>query len=85
MLRPKRDARDFSEEIEAHIQLEVERLREQGLSEEQALTAAHQMFGSKRRARETFYESGRALWWGHFWQDVRFGVRMLRKAPAFYE
>jgi putative ABC transport system permease protein len=83
MFRRKRPTQDFSDEMEAHIQLEIERLREQGLSDEAARGTAHKMFGSKRRARETFYESGRALSWDHFWQDARFGVRMLRKSPGF--
>jgi hypothetical protein len=36
MFGRKRKASDFGAEIEAHIQLEAERLREQGLSEEEA-------------------------------------------------
>ena len=34
MFRRKRNASDFSAEIEAHIELETERLQEQGLSDE---------------------------------------------------
>ena len=40
MFRRKRKATDFSAEVEAHIQLETERLREQGLGENEARTAA---------------------------------------------
>jgi hypothetical protein len=36
MFRRNRKTSDFSAEIEAHIQLEIERLREQGLSEKDA-------------------------------------------------
>ena len=83
MFRRKRKAGDFSAEIEAHIELETERLQQQGLSHEDARTAARRAFGNMTRAQERFYESGRWLWWDHFWQDLRHGSRMLRKKPTF--
>jgi len=83
MFRRKRTASDFSAEIEAHLQLEIERFKEQGLSEEQARAAARRAFGNVMQAEERFYESSRWLWWDHLWQDVRFGLRMLARNPGF--
>lgn len=83
MFRRKRKGSDFSAEIEAHIQIETERLRERGLSEEDARAAARRAFGNVTQARERFFESGRWLFWDHLWQDLRFGLRMLAKNPGF--
>src|SRR5580704_2385613 len=83
MFQRKRKARDFIAEIEAHIQLESERLREQGLSEEEARAAARRSFGNLMQAEERFYESGRWLWWDHLRQDLRFGLRVLARNPGF--
>src|SRR5207247_2032825 len=80
--RRKRKASDFSSEMEAHIQLETDRLREQGVSEREARAAARRAFGNVTQAQERFYESGRWLFWDDLGQDLRFAFRMLHKSPG---
>jgi hypothetical protein len=55
MFRFNRKASDFGAEIEAHIELETARLQEQGLSYDNARTAARRAFGNVTHAQEHFY------------------------------
>ncbi|HKF53664.1 MAG TPA: ABC transporter permease [Candidatus Acidoferrales bacterium] len=83
MFRRERKATDFGAEIQSHIQLEEERLREQGLSPEEAHNRAYRAFGNVTKTQERFYESRHWLFFDHFWADVRYAGRMLRKSPSF--
>jgi len=83
MFRNKRAPGDFNAEIRSHVQLETERLREQGMGQEEAELAAHRAFGNVTQVEERFYESNQWLLWDHLWQDLRFGVRMLRRNFGF--
>ena len=83
MFRRKRKQEDFNAEIDAHLQLETELLEEEGLRKDEARMAARRTFGNVTRAQERFYESGRWLILEHLVQDLRFGLRQLRKNPGF--
>jgi putative ABC transport system permease protein len=80
--RRKRSDEDFAQEILAHLELETDRLREEGLRETDARAAARRAFGNVTSARERFYESGRVMWLEELAQDLRYAARLLRKSPA---
>ena len=83
MFRRQHNSTDFSTEVQAHIQLEEERLREQGLSPEEAHNRAYRAFGNVTKTQERFYESRHWLFWDNLWRDLRYAFRMLRKSPSF--
>jgi putative ABC transport system permease protein len=72
---------DFDDEIRAHLELETDRLIEDGLPPEEARRAARRTFGNVTSARERFYESHRVLWLDHVRQDLKSAVRSLAKYP----
>jgi len=84
MWRHGRDQADFSEEIRAHLEMETDRLRGEGLSEADAYAQARREFGNVTRAEERFYESNRLfLAAENVLRDLRYSIRGLRKSPAF--
>ncbi|HUE03709.1 MAG TPA: permease prefix domain 1-containing protein [Bryobacteraceae bacterium] len=72
MFRRKRKQNDFSAEIDAHLRLETDRVRAQGLSEHEAQAAARRAFGSISAAEERFHDAHGWIWWAHLKQDFRY-------------
>ena len=83
MFRRKRSAEDFRAEIEAHLELEADDLKSEGLNAEEARWKARRDFGNVRAAQERFYLEGRPVWLDKLLRDMRFGMRSLRQSPGF--
>lgn len=77
----KRSDEDFAREVESHVQLEADRLVEDGMAPEAARLEAQKRFGNAARVRERFYYSHRSLWFDHLKQDLRTAVRGIRRYP----
>src|SRR5690242_9495518 len=73
----KRKESDFNQEIEAHLALEVDRLRAEGMSEKEAQATARREFGNVLRTQEQFHESEGWVWLDHLLRDVKFALRVL--------
>ena len=83
MSKRKRSAEDFAAEIKAHLELEAEELKSEGVSPDEAQWQARRAFGNVRAAQERFYLRGRWLALDKLVRDVRFGLRSLRLSPGF--
>lgn len=83
--------RDVREEMDAHLELEVERLQALGMGEAEARRAAELRFGDRKlfaveAEREASAWQRRARWRSRLeslGQDVRYGFRRLVKSPGF--
>jgi len=79
----KRSGADFSAELRSHLELEAERMRAEGMSEDEAYARARRTFGNVTRSEQRFYESRRALWLDQLAQDSRHAVRQFWHNKAF--
>jgi predicted permease len=77
-----RGDRDYREELDAHLEMEVRENLDRGMSPDEARQAALRTFGNALAVRQKLAE-GRPL---HFWQtlsqDVRYGTRLLKRSPG---
>ena len=71
----------FDEEICEHIRLLESRYVSQGMSSQEAARAARRQFGNVTALKERQRAQRGILSIGAWWQDVRFGMRMLAKRP----
>jgi putative ABC transport system permease protein len=72
---------EFAREIESHLELEADQLRDEGLSPGAARAAANRRFGNVVAAKERHFEAGRAVWFDRLQQDARGAWRSLRRSP----
>src|SRR3989454_2104271 len=81
--RRRRSDDDFREEVNAHLDLDTDRLIAEGMSPELAKAAARRAFGNVARVQERFYESRRILWLDHARQDFIYALRSFVHNPGF--
>ncbi len=73
----------MSDELRFHVDAYAADLRRQGLSPAEASRQARAAFGSVEAVREDCRRSRGLRWWDELRQDVRYALRLMRRAPAF--
>jgi predicted permease len=82
MSTQKRSQDDFNREIDAHLDLETERLIAEGMTPDDARAKARRTFGNVTAARERYFESSRTIWLDHLRHDLRAAIRNMRRYPV---
>src|SRR5713226_5632995 len=76
----RRFYRDLSEEIKEHLEEKIEELVASGTSKEEATHVARREFGNVELVKESAHDVWGWRWLEDLIEDLRFGVRMLRKS-----
>ncbi|PYT63741.1 MAG: ABC transporter substrate-binding protein, partial [Acidobacteria bacterium] len=74
---------ELDDELRDHLERKTEEYVAQGMAQGEAHRRARLDLGGIEQTKEKCRDARRANWIQDFVHDLRFGLRMLRKAPGF--
>src|SRR6059036_3803569 len=79
---PKAD-QELDDELRDHLDLKTEQYVAQGMTQEEAHRRARLDLGGIEQTKEKCRDARRVNWIQNFFQDLRYGLRMLWQNPGF--
>src|SRR5262252_1019764 len=83
LFRRDKAERDLSEELKFHLQNQIDEVIAGGMDAEEARRSAPQSLGGVEQVKEECRDARKVNLIDNFAQDMRFGLRMLRRSPGF--
>src|SRR5690242_18509790 len=83
VVRSRKLERDLDEELQLHIELKTQENIAAGMPPEEARYAALRAFGKLEQKKEECRDADRLRWLEDIIQDLRYGLRQLRRNPGF--